>query len=114
MSDIAENDGTYSRLISNFVGQVLSMDADHVAIQLNDRRNTEKNIKNVVLLVVDISNPSAPGRFAVKERKSLGQRLESDVLVLVHHLCITSTISLRRLVDYLAEYALIEFVDKRR
>jgi ribosomal protein L11 methylase PrmA len=116
--DIGANDGTYSRLISKYVDQVVSMDADHVAIGLNDKRNTENNIKNVIPLVIDITNPSPMGGFALQERKSLSQRSQPDVLVvlaLVHHLCITSNIPLWRLVDYFAEYAcdvLIEFVDR--
>ena len=116
--DIGANDGTYSRLISKYVDQVVSMDADHVAIGLNDKRNTENNIKNVIPLVIDITNPSPMGGFALQERKSLRQRSQTDVLVvltLVHHLCDTSNILLWRLVDYFAEYAcdvLIEFVDR--
>ena len=81
--DIGANDGTYSRLISKYVDQVVSMDADHVAIGLNDKRNTENNIKNVIPLVMDIKNPSPMGRFALQERKSLRQRSQTDVLVVL-------------------------------
>jgi len=119
--DIGANTGVFSEIFSNNSECfVLSCDIDTLAVEKNYVRN--KNVHNLLPLIVDISNPTPAIGFDNLERESFINRvctLKADVvlaLAVIHHLRITAGIPLAMLVELLAkianEYLIIEFVPK--
>lgn len=119
--DIGANTGVFSEIFSsNSECFVLSCDIDTLAVEKNYIRN--KNVHNLLPLIVDISNPTPAVGYDNLERESFIHRvctLKADVvlaLAVIHHLRITSGIPLSKLAELFAkissEYLIIEFVPK--
>jgi hypothetical protein len=116
--DLGANDGTFSRLASSQGIETIAFDVDPAAVEKNYRRATSTAERNLLPLVLDLTNPSGRYGWANEERDALADRGPADlalVLALVHHLAIAHNVPLERIADYLARLAralVIEFVPK--
>ncbi len=136
--DLGANTGEFSRLASGRGIPTVAWDIDPSAVEQNyqriksriaDRLSQESNLangqggnlaeeKNLLPLVLDLTNPSPALGFANAERESLGQRGPAEMvfaLALVHHLAISNNVPLPRLADFFADACqrlVIEWVPK--
>jgi hypothetical protein len=116
--DLGANDGTFSRIASDQGIPTIAFDVDPVAVEKNYRRAVRASERNILPLLLDLTNPSGRYGWAGEERESLADRGPADlalVLALVHHLAIAHNVPLDRIAAYLAEIAralVIEFVPK--
>jgi SAM-dependent methyltransferase len=115
--DLGCNAGQYSLIASEASQYVVAMDFDELAVgRLFDRIAGKR--KNILPLVVDITNPSPSQGWANRERKALLERGHADwalALALVHHLAIGSNVPLPFIAKWLAdasEAVILEFVPK--
>ena len=115
--DMGANDGKYSRIISEYFDNVLSMDIDPNAVDRN--YSISKNDKeNILPLVLDFNNPTPSIGFACQERECLDKRLNADLvmaLALIHHMAISNNVPFNKIAGWfscLGKYLIIEFVPK--
>ncbi len=116
--DLGANNGEFSRLASDRGIFTVAFDVDPNAISkayIQVRKNREKNL---LPLVMDLTNPSPGLGWGHQERKSLMERGPVDLalaLALVHHLAISNNVPLPKLAMFfsdICEYLVIEFVPK--
>lgn len=116
--DLGANNGEFSRLASDLGIFTVAFDVDPNAISkayIQVRKNREKNL---LPLVMDLTNPSPGLGWGHRERKSLMERGPVDLalaLALVHHLAISNNLPLPKLAQFfseICEYLVIEFVPK--
>ena len=118
MWDVGANDGTFSHLVKDLAGEIVSMDIDPVAVGRNYRACRSDGITNVTPLVIDVCNPSPATGFANRERASLADRGRPDLVIalaLIHHLAISNNLPFADIAGYfasLADHLVIEFVRK--
>ncbi|MBW6504433.1 class I SAM-dependent methyltransferase [bacterium] len=116
--DIGCNTGTFSDILAQSAECVISMDSDHLAVERYYRALKERGCRNILPLVVNISDPSPGLGWRGEERKTLPQRGKPDLLLclaLIHHIVIGANIPLREFIRWLADSTgatLIEFVTK--
>jgi cyclopropane fatty-acyl-phospholipid synthase-like methyltransferase len=116
--DLGANTGLFSRLAARAGARVVSMDADHGAVELNYRAMKEAGEPRILPLLVDLASPTPASGWANEERDSLGQRGPADLLLalaLIHHLGITHNVPLARILEWLSglgRHVLVEFVPK--
>lgn len=117
--DIGANDGTFSRIAAREGISVVAMDIDPNAVEANYIKLKEDPFRQQVLpLVVDLANPSTARGWAGKERDSIFNRKQPDLvmgLALIHHLAIGLNLPLKRIAEFWADntrkYAIVEFVN---
>lgn len=116
--DLGGNNGKFCRDIKYSSGLFVCADSDVAAIEdcyIQTKQNKEKNI---LPLIIDITNPSGGIGWNNKERLSFLSRGPADlvfVLAFVHHLAIGNNLPLEYIRDYLSEVSknlIIEFVPK--
>ncbi len=96
----------------------VAWDIDPSAVEQDYLRVRSENEKNLLPLMLDLTNPSPALGWENKERDSLSQRGPVDAifaLALIHHLAISNNIPLTRLVDFfsgLCRWLVIEWVPK--
>ena len=116
--DLGANTGAFSRLAANLGRKVLALDADPAAAERHYRNIRQAGTKGILPLVMDLTNPSPALGWAHRERRSLVERANADVLMalaLVHHLAIGNNVPLEQLAEFLAQLGrqlIIEFVPK--
>lgn len=116
--DIGANSGEFSRVASGLGIDTISFDIDPVAVEINYLEMKRRNEKNLLPLVLDITNPSPAIGWNNEERLSLTERNNADiimVLALVHHLAISNNIPLGMIADYfrkISPHLIIEFIPK--
>ncbi len=117
--DLGANTGIFSREGKNLSGCfIISTDIDPGAVELNYLEVKRAKEKNILPLVLDLTNPSPAIGWQNKERLSFLSRAHVDVtmaLALIHHLAIANNIPLQNIAKSLAEMAdnvIIEFVPK--
>lgn len=116
--DLGANNGVFSRLASNAGIPTISFDMDPAAVDCNYRMIREKNEKNLLPLLLDLTNPSPGLGWGGRERDSLVQRMQSDcimALALIHHLAISNNVPLEKIASFFARlctFLIIEFVPK--
>jgi hypothetical protein len=116
--DLGANDGYFSRLFASQNRQVIATDSDNRCISRLYQEVKQKNVQNILPLLLDIANPSPAIGFHNQERAAFHQRIKTDLvaaLALVHHLVIGKNISLPVLAAYFNDIApelIIEFVPK--
>jgi hypothetical protein len=97
---------------------VVSFDIDPAAVERNYRRARSEQDRNILPLLLDLSNPSPGQGWAGRERLSLEERGPAGALLalaLVHHLAIGHNLPLERIAGYLSRLGrrlVIEFVPK--
>jgi len=116
--DLGAIDGTFSRLASERGIRVAAFDMDPAAVEKNYRRMCAGLERNILPLVMDLTNPSPACGWAGEERQSLVERGPADLalsLALVHHLAIAHNVPFDHLAAFFASIAralVIEFVPK--
>ncbi len=116
--DLGANVGVFSRLASKIGSQVISFDADPLAVEQNYLRCKEQREKKILPLLIDLTNPSPGIGWENKERMSLFGRGPADAvlaLALVHHLAISNNVPFIKIADFFSKICsslIIEFVPK--
>ena len=116
--DLGANTGRYSRIAAAAGKHVLAFDIDPAAAERNYRQIRTEGRKDILPLILDIANPSPGIGWANRERRSLLDRADPDVilaLALVHHLAISRNVPLPMLLDLFADmspWVIVEFVPK--
>jgi ribosomal protein L11 methylase PrmA len=116
--DMGANDGTFSRLASDKGISTVAFDIDPIAVEKNYRRIRKEKEKNLLPLILDLTNPSPAIGWAHTERENIEQRGPVDTvmaLALIHHLSISNNLPLESVADYfsrLGSHLIIEFVPK--
>jgi SAM-dependent methyltransferase len=116
--DLGANTGRYSRIAADAGGRVLAFDIDPAAAEQHWRQLRRDGRTDILPLIQDIANPSPGLGWAGRERRSLLDRADADVvlaLALVHHLAISRNVPLPMLLGLfadLAPWAIVEFVPK--
>lgn len=117
--DLGANNGEFSRLgIDLDDCQIISTDIDPGAVEINYLTCKKERIKNILPLVIDLTNPSPAIGWANTERQSFFERGPVEVcmaLALIHHLAISNNVPLEEISHTLAALGknlIIEFVPK--
>jgi len=116
--DFGANTGEFSRISSKKGFETISFDIDPAAVEKNFLECTEKQEKNILPLVLDLSNPSPNIGWANQERLSLIDRGPADVIFalgLIHHLAISNNLPFDRIVSFFkknCKHLIIEFIPK--
>jgi len=116
--DLGANAGVFSRVAAETGAFVVSSDIDPAAVEVNYRLVKEKKEKNLLPLIVDLTNPSPGIGWNNMERESFLQRGPTDAvlaLALVHHLAIGNNVPLARVAEFFTDcgkWLIIEFVPK--
>ena len=116
--DLGSNTGIFSRIASNKKIQVISFDADPAAVEKNYIQCISELEKNVLPLLLDLTNPSPGIGWNNKERISLLERGPTDTvlaLALIHHLAISNNLPFSEIADFFSRICnslIIEFVPK--
>ncbi len=116
--DLGANTGVFSRQAAGAGAYVVAFDIDPLAVAQNYRQVKEAGEKNILPLMLDLTNPSPSLGWDNRERDSLAERGPADLvlaLALVHHLAISNNVPLPQLADFFAgigRWLIIEFVPK--
>ncbi len=116
--DLGANTGVFSRLASRRGIKTVAFDVDFIAVELNYRDCLNKNEKNILPLLMDLTNPSPAIGWNNRERKSLLERGPADAamaLALLHHLAISNNLPFLKIAEFLSRacrWLIIEFVPK--
>lgn len=116
--DIGANNGYFSRIAAGRGIPTVSMDYDPAAVEQNYRLCRNQQERNLLPVIVDLTNPSGDLGWSNEERQSLLARGPVDTafaLALIHHLAIANNIPLDRLAVFFARLCrrlVIEFVPK--
>lgn len=116
--DLGGNTGRFSRIASDQGIFTLSCDIDAGAVERNYLETQAKKEKNILPLVMDLTNPSSGLGWHHQERESFAERGPADALfalALIHHLAIGNNVPLPQVADFfsdLGQWLIIEFVPK--
>lgn len=116
--DLGANTGTMTRLAARRCDHVVGFDVDPACVERSWRAVRESDEKNVLPLLMDLTNPSPAIGWANRERGSLFERERPDALLalaLIHHLAIANNVPLRWVAATFARLAqglVVEFVPK--
>jgi len=116
--DLGANTGEFSRLASGRGITTLAFDVDPSAVEVNYHTVRREGEKNLLPLLIDLTNPSPAQGWGHEERQALIARGPADAvmaLALVHHLAIGNNVPLPQLAAFLAalgRWLIIEFVPK--
>jgi ribosomal protein L11 methylase PrmA len=116
--DLGANTGEFSRLAVRLGRSALALDGDAAAVEQAYRQVKRDGERSVLPLVVDLSSPSPALGWALRERRSIIQRANADVvmaLALVHHLAIGNNVPLDSIAEFFAALGpelIVEFVPK--
>lgn len=117
--DLGSNTGVFSRIASEKGIRTVSFDIDSAAVEINYQHGRQKGEKNLLPLLLDLTNPSPAIGWQNQERLSLLERGPADVvlaLALIHHLAISNNLPLEYIARFLhdiGEFLIIEFVPKQ-
>lgn len=116
--DLGANTGVFSRIAREQGAFTVACDVDPGAVEMNYRRMVERGESNLHPLLIDLTNPSPALGWANRERDSLHDRGQPDMLLalaLVHHLAISNNVPLPHIAAEFArlgQWLIIEFVPK--
>lgn len=116
--DLGCNTGRYSDISAKYCNEVISVDLDPDCIDTLYCRNRNHNDTKITSLVGHLGNPAGGMGWANNERKSLMDRMNSDLvlsLALVHHIRISSNVPFDLIFKAFAEignHLVIEWVDR--
>lgn len=116
--DLGANNGLFSREASRRGIFTVASDIDPAAVEKNYLTIRAQSEKNLLPMVLDLTNPSPAIGWANSERDSFVQRGPVDLvlaLALIHHLAISNNLPLASIANYLAgiaKWVVIEFVPK--
>jgi hypothetical protein len=116
--DVGANNGYFSRIASDAGIPTIALDIDPAAVEQNYRACISRKEKNMLPLVMDLTNPSPAIGWQNKERSSMMERGPADAvlaLAVIHHLAISNNVPLPQLAEFFCElgkWLIIEFVPK--
>jgi hypothetical protein len=116
--DLGANMGEFSRLASQKGIFTVAFDVDPSAVAQNYVRVRKDREKNLLPLVMDLTNPSPGLGWGHKERQSLIERGPVSLvlaLALVHHMAISNNVPLSKLASFFRKicgHLIIEFIPK--
>lgn len=116
--DLGANTGVFSRLGSDQGIFTVAFDIDPAAVEKNYQDVKARQERDLLPLLLDLTNPSPGIGYENKERMSLEERGPADVilaLAIVHHLAISNNVPLHKIAEYLSRlcrWLIIEFVPK--
>lgn len=116
--DLGANVGLFSRVASDRGILTISFDVDPECVERNYLESLQKREKNILPLLLDLTNPSPGIGWQHVERMSLMERGPADTvlcLALIHHLAISNNLPFAMIVDFLSNVCtslIIEFVPK--
>lgn len=116
--DVGANNGLFSRIASDQGVPTIAFDIDPIAVEKNYRQVRKDEEKNLLPLVMDLTNPSPGTGWASEERELLIDRGPADMvfsLALIHHLAISNNVPFQKLADFFAsisKHLVMEFVPK--
>ena len=116
--DLGANTGAYSGIAARLGRRVIAFDLDPAAVERHWRAVAQAGTEDVLPLVLDLTNPSPAVGWALRERRSLVERADADVvmaLALVHHLAISKNVPLPDIGRFFARLGaalVVEFVPK--
>lgn len=116
--DLGSNTGVFAEIAAKNSNYVIAADFDHLAIEKGYQRLKLGDAKNILPLIINLSQPSPAIGWRNTERRSFFERIRPDLtfcLALIHHLVLGNNIPLSSVVEMLAELGgelVIEFVSK--
>ena len=116
--DLGANTGLFSRAASHNGALTVAFDMDPSVVERNYRECVRNGEKNILPLLLDLTNPSPDCGWDNRERKSLLKRSPCELamaLALIHHLAIANNIPLdlvARFLGGICRWLIIEFVPK--
>ncbi len=116
--DLGANTGFFSRVASDKGIYSVAFDIDPLAVEQAWLDVKAKKEKNLLPLVLDLTNPSPAIGWSNQERSSFLERGPVDcvmALALIHHLAISNNVPLVTLAEFFAaagKWLIIEFVPK--
>lgn len=116
--DIGGNNGEFSRVASDMGIFTVSADVDPAAVEKNYRNVKKLGEKDLVPIVLDLTNPSPAIGWANRERDRFRKRGPVDLvyfLALIHHIAIGNNVPLASVADYVSRMSknlIIEWVPK--
>jgi hypothetical protein len=116
--DLGANDGHFSRLVAPFASTVVAVDSDALVIDRLYRTLRRDGDRTILPLYSDLTDPSPSLGWRNRERPTLTDRLDADLvlaLALVHHLAISGTVPLPDVVAMLRDFdaeVVVEFPDR--
>jgi hypothetical protein len=117
--DLGGNTGEYGRLATGRGAACVCFDIDPQCVQANYERSKETGDQLMLPLLMDLTNPTPPLGFHLRERLSLLERDRADLLLalaVIHHLRITGNVPFLRIAAFLAdlgEQLVVEYVPKQ-
>ncbi|MEM7170686.1 MAG: methyltransferase [Pseudomonadota bacterium] len=116
--DLGGNTGDFSRILAENTESVVLVDGDSLAVERAFRTFQAEGETRILPLYMDLSDPSPDRGWRGRERGSLLQRGQPELvlaLALVHHLVIGANVPLSDFVDWLADLGcavVVEFVTR--
>jgi len=116
--DLGANNGLFSREAAKRGIFTVASDIDHAAVEKNYLTVRSQGEKNLLPLVIDLTNPSPAIGWANSERESFSDRGPVDMLLalaLIHHLAISNNLPLESVAEFFAasaKWTVVEFVPK--
>lgn len=116
--DLGANTGIFSRIASGQGINTIAFDIDPLAVEKNYLQISMNDEKDILPLILDLTNPSPSIGWANSERDGLMKRKLPDTvfaLALIHHLAISNNLPFYKIADffkYICRYLIIEFVPK--
>jgi len=116
--DLGANEGVFSRLASEKGIRTVAFDIDPAAVEKNYLRCLKDGDKNLLPLLMDLTNPSSGIGWANDERLTLKQRGPAHTVIalaLIHHLVISNNVPFCKLAAFfsgICSCLIIEFVPK--
>ena len=116
--DLGANNGYFSRIAADFGAYTVAFDIDPIAVEKNYLQIKQHKDKNILPLIIDLTNPTSDYGWSNEERDSLVKRGPADTimaLALIHHLAIGNNLPFDKIADFLSRichHLIIEFVPK--
>ena len=116
--DLGANTGYFSRVASDQGIPTVAFDVDPGAVEQNYLECRARGEKNLLPLLLDLTNPSPAIGWHNQERMSFAERGPAGAvlaLALIHHLAISNNVPLHRLADFfydLGDWLVIEFIPR--
>lgn len=116
--DLGGNTGLFSRIASNKNIPTISSDIDPAAVEVNYQTMKKNKEKNILPLLIDLTNPSPAIGWENNERDSFLSRGPADTvlaLALIHHLAISNNLPLENLAKFFSSICrslIVEFIPK--
>ncbi len=116
--DLGANNGYFTRIAANKGVKSVAFDLDPVAVEKNYLRIKQEKEKNILALVMDLTNPSSSIGWNFSERMSLKKRGKVNLvlaLALIHHLAISNNLPFSEIARFFAgicDNLILEFVPK--